>query len=159
MSFRNCIIILTSNIGSELLLEAEASVAQEALIQALREHFRPEFVNRIDQVVPFYPLLSEDVRNILRIEVNAIRKRLEDKKIGIRMYQRAYEHIAEVGYSREYGARELRRAVDRLVTEPISDGLIDGRFENGDMIDILVEDGALIYRKGKPAGTMSRSLS
>jgi ATP-dependent Clp protease ATP-binding subunit ClpA len=143
-------------VGSELLLHAETSVAEESLIQVLREHFRPEFVNRLDQVVPFYPLLSEDIRNVLRLEINAIRKRLEEKNIGIRMYQRAYEFIAEAGYSREYGARELRRAVDRLVTTPISDGLIDGRFENGDMIDILIEDGQLVYRKGKPAQSISR---
>ncbi len=157
VSFKNCIIIITSNIGSELLLQAEAAVAQEALIQALRDHFRPEFVNRLDQVVPFYPLLSEDVRNILRLEVNAIRNRLQEKQIGIRMYQRAYEYIAREGYSREYGARELRRAVDRFVTTPISDGLIDGRFESGDMIDILLEDDdTLIYRKGKPAHGMPR---
>jgi ATP-dependent Clp protease ATP-binding subunit ClpA len=156
VSFRNCIIIITSNVGAELLLHAETTVAQDALIQALRDHFRPEFVNRLDQVVPFYPLLSEDIRNVLRLEVNAIRNRLQEKNIGIRMYQQAYEHIAKEGYSREFGARELRRAVDRLVTVPISEGLVDGRFENGDMIDILIEEGQLIYRKGKPAHTTSR---
>lgn len=156
VSFRNCIIIITSNIGADLLLKAESAVAQESLIQLLREHFRPEFVNRIDQVVPFYPLLSEDVRNILRLEVNAIRKRLQEKNIGIRMYQRAYEHIAREGYSREYGARELRRAVDRLVTTPISDGLVDGRFQEGDMIDILIEDDLILYRRGKPSNSVPR---
>lgn len=156
VSFRNCIIIITSNIGSELLLQAEAAVAQESLIQELRDHFRPEFVNRLDQVVPFYPLLSEDVRHVLRLEVNAIRKRLQEKQIGIRMYQRAYEYIAREGYSREYGARELRRAVDRLVTTPISDGLVSGRFENGDMIDILIEGDSLVYRRGKPAQSQPR---
>lgn len=156
VSFRNCIIIITSNIGSELLLQAESTVAQDALIQALRDHFRPEFVNRLDQVVPFYPLLSEDVRNVLRLEINAIRNRLQEKNIGIRMYQKAYEYIAREGYSREYGARELRRAVDRLVTTPISDGLVDGRFENGDMIDILIEGEGLVYRRGKPTQSVPR---
>ena len=156
VSFKNCIIILTSNIGAELLYESDSGVKQDALIESLRSHFRPEFVNRIDQVVPFYPLLSEDIRNILRLEVNAIRKRLQDKNIGIRMYQRAYEYIAKEGYSRQFGARELRRAVDRFVTTPISDGIVSGEFSDGDMVDILMEEDALVYRRGKPAADAPR---
>lgn len=151
VSFRNCIIILTSNVGADLLYESRSGVQQDALIEALRAHFRPEFINRIDQIVPFYPLLAEDVRSILRIEINAVRQRLRDRKIGIRMYQQAYEHIATEGYSRAFGARELRRAVDQLVTTPISERIVSGEFEDGDMIDVLMDDGKLVYRHGKPA--------
>jgi ATP-dependent Clp protease ATP-binding subunit ClpC len=152
VSFKNCIIIITSNIGADLLFEADSKVSQDTLVDALTDHFRPEFVNRIDQIVPFYPLLSEDIRQILRLEVNAIRRRLRDKNIGVRMYQRAYELIAEEGYSPQFGARELRRAVDRLVATPISEGIIDGRFSEGDMVDVLIDDeGELVYRKGKPS--------
>jgi len=153
VSFRNCIIIITSNIGAELLFEAGTNVKEGALIEALHGHFRPEFVNRIDQVVPFYPLLAEDVRSILRLEVNAVRQRLAEKKIGIRMYQRAYEHVAREGYSREFGARQLRRAVDRLITTPISDRIVSGEFEDGIMIDVMMEGDEMVYRRGKPAAT------
>ncbi|MCF6286690.1 MAG: ATP-dependent Clp protease ATP-binding subunit, partial [Candidatus Hydrogenedentes bacterium] len=159
VSFKNCIIIITSNIGADLLYQADSVVSQDMLVDALREHFRPEFVNRIDQIVPFYPLLAEDTRQILRLEVNALRRRLREKNIGIRMYQRAYEFIAEEGYSAEFGARELRRAVDRLVATPIGDRIIDGQFQSGDMIDVLVdEDGVLMYRKGKPSTNGARKV-
>ncbi len=152
VDFKNCIIIITSNIGADLLYHADSAVSQDALVDALRAHFRPEFVNRIDQIVPFYPLLAEDIRQILRLEVNALRRRLRDQNIGIRMYQRAYEYIAQEGYSPQFGARELRRAVDRLVATPISERIIDGAFQSGDMVDVLLDDdGALVYRKGKPS--------
>lgn len=154
VSFRNCIIILTSNIGADLLCEPGVAARHEDLVDALRQAFRPEFVNRIDQIVPFYPLLAEDLRSILRLEINAVRKRLEERRIGIRMYQRAYEYLAEQGYSREFGARELRRAVDRLMTTPISEKIIAGEFEEGDMIDVMMEDGQLVYRRGKPASSV-----
>jgi ATP-dependent Clp protease ATP-binding subunit ClpC len=151
VSFKNCIIIITSNIGSDLLYEADSNVSQDALVDALRDHFRPEFVNRIDQLVPFYPLLAEDIRQILRLEINALRRRLREKKIGIRMYQRAYEYIAKEGYNPSFGARELRRCVDRLIATPMSERIIEGQFQEGDMVDVLLdEEGELTYRKGKP---------
>ena len=157
VSFKNCVIVITSNIGADLLYESDARVSQDALVDALREHFRPEFVNRIDQVVPFYPLLAEDIRQILRLEVNALRHRLREQRIGIRMYQRAYEYIAEEGYSPRFGARELRRAVDRLVATPIGNAIIDGQFEPGDMVDVLLDDGnKLVFRKGEPASDTVR---
>ncbi len=153
VSFKNCIIILTSNVGADLLIRSEGESDKRALVDELQNHFRPEFINRIDEIVPFYPLLNEDVRSILRLEVESVRKRLKEKRIGIRMYQGAYEHLAEVGYSHEFGARELRRAVDRYVTTPISKKIIDGSFEKGDMIDVLIEDGALAFQKGRPHST------
>ena len=101
--------------------------------------------------MPFYPLLFEDVRAILKWMVDGLRLRLHEKGLGIRMYQRAYEFLAEQGYSREFGARELRRAVERHVANPISELILEGGFEPGDMIDVLMEDGVLCYRKGKPS--------
>ena len=150
VSFKNCIIILTSNIGADLLVRAEAGDDGNTLVEALRQHFRPELINRIDEIVPFYPLLAEDIRSILRLEINLVRERLKPKKVGLRMYQQAYEYLAEKGYSPDYGAREIRRVVDRMVTTPISEMILDGAFEKGDMIDVLMENGELVFRKGKP---------
>ncbi|MBI2421817.1 MAG: ATP-dependent Clp protease ATP-binding subunit [Candidatus Hydrogenedentes bacterium] len=150
VDFRNCIIIMTSNIGADLLYRSETGDIHDALVQEMRGHFRPEFINRIDEIVPFYPLLAEDIRNILRLEINSIRHRLRDKHIGIRMYQQAYEFLAEKGYNRQFGARELRRIVDTHITKPISERLLNNEFRVGDMIDVLMEDGQLTYRRGKP---------
>ena len=149
VSFKNCIIILTSNIGAELLSSTTESDPRKALTQELHKHFRPEFINRIDEIVPFYPLLTEDVRSILRLEVNRVRARLQEKRIGIRMYQRAYEYLAEKGYNKAFGARELRRVVDQEITTPISELILNEEFERGSMIDVLMEEGKLVMRRGE----------
>jgi ATP-dependent Clp protease ATP-binding subunit ClpC len=150
VSFKNSIIIMTSNLGAEWLSRSDNGDTSRRLIDTLRERFRPELINRIDEIVPFYPLLTEDVRSILRLEVNVLRERLKDKKIGVRMYQRAYEYLAQQGYSAEFGARELRRAVDKLVTTPLSDRILAGDFQPGDMVDILMEGSELVFRTGVP---------
>jgi ATP-dependent Clp protease ATP-binding subunit ClpB len=150
VSFKNAIIIMTSNIGAEHLRHGDESEFNAPLMQALREHFRPEFINRIDQVVPFFPLLAEDVRSILRLEINALRRRLKDRQIKIHMYQRAYEFLAERGYSPDFGARELRRAVDKHVTTPISEMILDDKFQPGDIIDVKMEEEKLVVCKGAP---------
>jgi len=148
--FRNCLIILTSNIGAGALSRHEDGDPRAELTEALREHFRPEFINRIDNIIPFYPLLAEDIRSVLRLEIHALRSRLKEKGIGVRMYQLAYEYLGEQGYSREFGARHLRRTVDKFVTTPISHLLLEGTFAKGDMIDVLIEDGQIVFRKGRP---------
>ena len=148
VSFKNTIIVFTSNIGATVL-DRDSTAGSDGLMDELRKHFRPEFINRIDDIVPFYPLLFEDVRTILRQMVDRIRHRLKDKDIGIRMFQRAYEFLAKEGYKPEFGARELRRCVERNIADPIADAIIDGKFGKGDMIDVKEEDGKLVFTKGK----------
>ncbi len=159
VSFRNCIIIFTSNVGAETLYRSGNGHEGPQVVDELRKHFRPEFINRIDEIVPFYPLLFEDVRAILKCMVDGLRLRLHEKRLGIRMYQRAYEFLAEKGYSKEFGARELRRAVERHVANPISELILEGGFEQDDMIDVLMDDGVLCYRKGRPRSKQRSSVS
>lgn len=151
VSFKNCILIMTSNIGANLLSREGGGDQRHALMDELRRHFRPEFINRIDDIVPFYPLLAEDVRSILRLEVESLRKRLAARRIGIRMYQRAYEFLGAQGYNAAHGARELRRVVDQHITTPIGALIVEGHFDKGDMIDVLMNDaGQLEFVKGAP---------
>lgn len=150
VNFRNCIIVMTSNIGADVLSRDDDRASRGAVMAELRKHFRPELINRIDEIVPFFPLLAEDVRSILRLEVNALRMRLRDKKVGIRMYQMAYEYLASLGYSQEFGAREIRRVVEREVAGPVSELVLSSNFTRGDMIDVLMEEGALVVRMGEP---------
>lgn len=155
VSFRNAIIIMTSNVGAEALYRGDDGGARPALLDELRRHFRPEFINRVDEIVSFYPLLAEDIRSVLRLEINEVRKRLKEKNIGIRMYQRAYEHLAELGNCAEFGARELRRVVDEHVTKPISAMLLEEKFQAGDMIDVMMDDeGKLAFRMGAPSSSV-----
>jgi ATP-dependent Clp protease ATP-binding subunit ClpC len=154
ISFRNNIIVLTSNVGAEMLGEG-CRVGEERLFAELRRHFRPEFINRIDEIVPFYPLLSEDIRSILRLEVNALRSRVKEKRVGIRMYQRAYEYLAGKANTEQFGAREVRRVVDQEITSRLSDLLLTHEFKPGDMIDVKMEHGELVVTRGLPHGEMS----
>ena len=150
ISFKNCIIILTSNIGANLLSRSVGDAQGGGLMDELRQHFRPEFINRIDEIIPFCPLLAEDVTSILRLEVGTLRERLKERRLGIRMYQKAYEHLAALSYNPEFGAREVRRTVDRMIATPISEMMLEGVFQPGDIIDVLVEDQRLVFRKGQP---------
>ena len=150
VSFKHCIILLTSNIGANLLSRSEGDVSRGALMEELRQHFRPELINRIDEIIPFYPLLAEDFRSILRLEIGALRERLKERRMAVRMYQKAYEHLTALSYSPEYGAREVRRTVDQMITTPISEMILEGVFQPGDIIDVLLEDQRLVFRKGRP---------
>jgi ATP-dependent Clp protease ATP-binding subunit ClpC len=155
VSFKNCFIILTSNVGTKVLQEASGPDTDQALLDALGRHFRPEFINRIDEIVRFYPLLREDQRQIVRIAIEQVRSRVRDKKIGIRMYQRAYEYLAEKGYNPEFGARELERVVNRHVANPISDMILKGEIQRGDVVDVSFEDGTLLVKKGRAQEDLS----
>ena len=139
---------MTSNIGADILSNPDVENPRAALVEELRRHFRPEFINRIDDIIPFYPLLNEDVRSILRLEINAVRARLQEKQLKLRMYQRAYEHLMTTGYSNEFGARELRRIVDQQITVPVSDLILRGKVAPGDVINVMVDNDKLVFVKG-----------
>lgn len=145
VSFRNCIILFTSNIGAGLIDRGESVSGN--VMGALRNHFRPEFINRIDEIVPFYPLLFEDVRAMLKLNFRSLARRLREKGMHLRVYQGAYEYLAHQGYDREFGARELRRTVDQLVVNPVSSMLLEGTFKAGDCIEVLMVDEELTFRR------------
>lgn len=149
LSFRNCIIIFTSNIGADHLHRGTDVIEDDDLMETLRKQFRPEFINRIDEIVPFYPLLFEDIRHMLKINLGEMNERLKDKGLRLRVFQGAYEHLAKQGYSADFGARELRRTVERLVMNPISSMVLEGRFSKGDTIEVLIENEQLTFRKGE----------
>ncbi len=149
VSFKHCIIIFTSNLGSQSLLHSRASERLSNVMEELRRHFRPEFLNRIDEIIPFYPLVPEDIRSVLRLAIRELGQRLSEKGFGIRLYQGAYELLASEGYNQDFGARELRRVVERRVINPISSLILEGRFQPGDVIEVLMHDGRLDFRPGK----------
>ena len=147
LSFKNNLIIFTSNVGAEIVGEHTGEENRRAIIEKLHEHFRPEFINRIDEIVPFCHLLPEDIRRILSLNLKEVQQRLKSKGVRLHVYQGAYEHIAEQGYNYEFGARELRRTVEKLIVDPVSSALIDGKFSKGDTVAVKVENGALTFEK------------
>jgi ATP-dependent Clp protease ATP-binding subunit ClpB len=148
LSFRNNVIIFTSNIGAHALQRGHGEENRRQLLEALHEHFRPEFINRIDDIIPFFPLLPEDIRQVLGLHLRDVKRRLREKHLDLHVYQRAYEYIAEQGYSAEFGARELRRAVDRLIVTPLSAKILEGHFRKGDVIEAKMENGELVFETG-----------
>lgn len=153
VSFRNCMVLFTSNIGADLLASG-GPAGPEALTEALLAHFRPEFINRIDDIVPFHPLLQEDIRAILLLQLRDLQLRLKEKRVGLHVYQRALEHLAEQGDCGRFGARELRRTLERTVVTPVSSMLLHGVVQPGQTVEVLMEDSTLALRvaQGRPEG-------
>jgi ATP-dependent Clp protease ATP-binding subunit ClpB len=156
VDFRNAVVIMTSNLGSADIQQlaarpgADLGKIREAANQHLRAAFRPEFLNRVDEVVVFRPLSREDVGRIVEIQIGRLRALLADRKLTLKLSEAARESIADAGYDPIYGARPLKRALQRLVQDPLASSLLRGEFVAGDEI-VLDEDkdGGMRFRKGK----------
>jgi ATP-dependent Clp protease ATP-binding subunit ClpB len=144
VDFRNTVIIMTSNIGSHYILEqagGEWSSVEKHVLDELRRHFRPEFLNRVDDIIVFRRLSEEQLRHIVRLQLQRLRRTLADRRIVLDISDAAETLIAEHGYDPAFGARPLKRAIQRLVQNPLALRLLAGDFEDGDLIRVdLVGD-------------------
>ena len=136
VDFRNTVIIMTSNIRSA---------------EALREYFRPEFLNRIDEVVEFEPLSREQLSAIVELQLERLRARLAERRIQIELTDAAKEALAEAGWDPTYGARPLKRALQRMVENPLAMRLLEGDFADGDHIRVDAQNGELVFQKALAA--------
>ncbi len=156
VDFRNTVVIMTSNLGSEEIQrlasrpDADLSRIREAALEHLRGEFRPEFLNRVDEVVVFRPLSREDLSRIVEIQLARVRRLLAEKQITVELTETAREAVADAGYDPVYGARPLKRALQRMVQDPLATKLLRGDFGPGDHV-VVEEDqgGALAFRKGE----------
>ncbi|MEO8893204.1 MAG: AAA family ATPase, partial [Coleofasciculaceae cyanobacterium] len=151
VDFRNTIIVMTSNIGSEHILnftdDSQYEEMQKRVTEALRGQFRPEFVNRIDDIIIFHTLSLGELRKIVGIQLKRIERLLADQKIKLELSSAAQDHIAEEGYDPVYGARPLKRAIQRQVENAIATKLLENTFVEGDTIVIDCVDKALTFTK------------
>ena len=151
VNFTNTVIIMTSNIGSQYILELggsdETSYRQmkDMVLQALRMHFRPEFLNRIDEIIVFRPLNREQLRKIVDLQIERLATRLEEKRITLELTQRAKDYLVDIGYDPTYGARPLRRAIQREVETPLAYKIVAGEIKEGDHVLIDFKDGILTF--------------
>ncbi len=146
VDFKNTVIIMTSNIGSEFITEEESKEARSRLVMdALRQHFRPEFLNRIDEVIIFDRLSQEDLKKIVEIQLSRLTKRLEDQKIVLELSDGAKAFIASEGYDPVYGARPLKRAIQKYILDPLSLDILEGKFHEGQTIRVDEKNGALEF--------------
>ncbi|WP_071517019.1 ATP-dependent chaperone ClpB [Geitlerinema sp. PCC 9228] len=152
VDFRNTIIIMTSNIGSQYILDLAADDTQyeqmrDRVMEAMRSHFRPEFLNRIDETIIFRSLRSEQLREVVKIQLQELEERLKERKMSLKMSDEALDFLAEVGYDPVYGARPLRRAIGRYLETAIAKALLRNEFSEGDTIVVNVEEERLTLKR------------
>jgi ATP-dependent Clp protease ATP-binding subunit ClpB len=156
VDFTNTILILTSNIGSASILDLAGDPARhgemEARVnEALRAHFRPEFLNRLDETIIFHSLRQEELRQIVELQVKRLAQRLDDRKLGLQLNADALDWLAGVGYDPVYGARPLKRAIQRELETPIAKGILAGQFSGGHTIAVDVAGERLRFQQFDPA--------
>jgi ATP-dependent Clp protease ATP-binding subunit ClpB len=149
VDFKNTIIIMTSNLGSQWVTERSLlwPDIQARVMEAVRAHFRPELLNRIDEIVIFRRLDLEQIKQIVEIQLRGLRARLAERKINLELTPAAKEFLAQEGFDPVYGARPLKRAIQKEIVQPLAMALLQGRFVDGDTIIVDVENGQLAFRK------------
>ena len=159
VDFRNVLIIMTSNLGAEYLVAqpdgADSADVQNEVMAVVRGHFRPEFLNRLDEIVLFHRLRREDMGGIVDIQFKRLADLLQDRKIILELDPRARTWLAEKGYDPAYGARPLKRVIQKAVQDPLADGILAGRFHDGETIHISASaDGLVFGSEPFPATTL-----
>src|SRR4051812_3993474 len=150
VDFKNVVVIMTSNLGSQYIAESSGELTEgvrRQVTEALRQHFRPEFINRIDEVIFFHALGLEHMKSIVDIQIRGLLKRLEDRKIHVDLSDGAKADVVTEGYDPMYGARPLKRTIQRRVLDPLALRVLEGDFREGDRVIVDVADGGLTFHK------------
>ena len=148
VDFKNTVLIMTSNVGSQFIQEMtgrDNAEMEKAVMDALRATFKPEFLNRIDDIVIFNSLGQKEIRKIVGIQISLLGKRLEDSKITLKLTDKAEEFIANTGFDPVYGARPLKRAIQRYIQDPLAVKILEGAVKEGDQVIIDVKDGKVVF--------------
>ena len=149
VDFKNTVIIMTSNLGSQWVLsdnETRASI-EEKVMASVRDHFKPEFLNRVDEIIVFHRLEKADLKKIVQVQLSALSSRLEARNITVEVTPDAQTYLADAGYDPAYGARPLKRLIQREIENELAMRLLDGTFTDGDTIRIDAGDGGLAFSK------------
>ncbi|HCF28815.1 MAG TPA: ATP-dependent chaperone ClpB, partial [Cyanobacteria bacterium UBA11049] len=164
VDFRNTVIVMTSNIGSEHILDVSGDDSkyeqmQKRVMDALRSHFRPEFLNRVDDIILFHTLNRSELRQIVGIQLKRVQKLLDEQKIGLVLSPTAQDYLADLGYDPVYGARPLKRAIQRMVENPLATKLLEGAFSEGDTIVVDYQDGSLCFNRQNKAPKQQAAIA
>jgi ATP-dependent Clp protease ATP-binding subunit ClpB len=160
VDFKNTVVIMTSNVGSHFIAEAATRLAssdsfelnegiKREVMDALRAHFRPEFLNRIDEIIVFHALSRAQMRDVIDIQLRGLMRRLEDRKIHVELTDKAKDLLIEEGYDPTYGARPLKRTIQRRVLDPLAMRVLQGEFTEGNSIRIDASGGTLTFAKAE----------
>jgi len=153
VNFRNTVVVMTSNLGSQMIQELAGeenyAAMKEAVMSVVAQHFRPEFINRVDEVVVFHPLASAQIRAIANIQLDYLRARLRERDMDLRLSDAALDRLAAAGFDPVYGARPLKRAIQHTVENPLAQAILAGHFGPGDAIEVGLRDGVLSFERRK----------
>jgi len=150
VDFKNTILIMTSNIGSHLIQEStkqDLSDVRKSVMELVRARFSPEFLNRLDEIVLFHRLSKDDLRKILKLRLDEVIQQLSDKQIELKLSEEAQEELVEKGYDPQFGARPLKRLLQKRIIDPLALALLNGEFNEGDKIVVENHNGDFIFRK------------
>jgi ATP-dependent Clp protease ATP-binding subunit ClpB len=140
VDFKNTIVIMTSNLGSQWILAADEPGIEEKVLATVRDHFKPEFLNRVDEIIVFHRLSKDDLARIVDIQLSTLTRRLEERGIALELTASARGYLADKGYDPAYGARPLKRLIQREIENELALRLLDGTFSDGDKV--VVEAGS-----------------
>jgi ATP-dependent Clp protease ATP-binding subunit ClpB len=154
VDFKNTVVIMTSNLGSHFIAQETLGLngqlpegARRQVMDALRAHFRPEFLNRVDEIIFFHALDRAHMKAIIEIQLHGLLARLENRKIKVELTDAARSHLVEEGYDPAYGARPLKRTIQKRVLDPLAIRVLEGEFREGDRVLVDAEDGHIVFRK------------
>lgn len=151
VDFRNTLVVMTSNLGSELIQDiahkGDYFTMKKAVLGVVGQHFRPEFINRIDETVVFHPLDEQQIKHIAELQIQRLRTRLTEKELSLNITAEAMDYLALTGYDPVYGARPLKRAIQQHLENPLAQEILAGKFLPGDVIKITLEQGSLAFSK------------
>jgi len=149
VDFRNTVIVMTSNLGSQVIQEMGTQFSylqiKDAVMEMVSQHFRPEFINRIDETVVFHPLAKKDIAHIAQLQIHYLHQRLKEQNIHLEITPEALAYLAEAGYDPVYGARPLKRVIQQKLENPLAQSLLNGHFKTGDTIKIECKDEQLQF--------------
>jgi ATP-dependent Clp protease ATP-binding subunit ClpB len=154
VDFRNTVIVMTSNLGSQLIQEFSDDSAESytkmkaAVMGVVQAHFRPEFINRLDELVVFHPLGRSQIREIARIQIGMLAKRLGERQLQIELTDSALELLGNAGFDPVYGARPLKRAIQQQLENPLATRILSGTYVSGDLIRVDAKGAALVFERG-----------
>ncbi|WP_353929354.1 ATP-dependent chaperone ClpB [Okeanomitos corallinicola TIOX110] len=162
VDFRNTVIVMTSNLGSEHILDvagddSKYDIMRNRVMESLRSHFRPEFLNRVDDLILFHTLSRSEMRHIIRIQLKRVENLLKEQKISFEISQAACDHLVEAGYDPVYGARPLKRSIQREVENPLATKLLENTFISGDTIIIEKGEHGLTFTKKAPVKNVAKT--
>ena len=149
VDFRNTVIVMTSNLGSTLIQEMASQhdylKMKDAVMEVVGQHFRPEFINRIDETVVFHPLEKEQINHIANLQISYLKRRLQSQNLDLEVSKEALDHLSEAGFDPIYGARPLKRTIQQQLENPLAQALLNGQFRSGDVIHVDWKNSALTF--------------